>query len=322
MNILYITHEYGERWIKYGHFLRELGHNIDIEVLTDKNTPNQITASKFSKKYDIVWSFAADYIWNKVLSDDFISAVNNGKAVFVGYCTLSTVVPFKKWVKNYQVYDICFLHSKLVTNMALEEGLTNVLYMPYGFDKEKYYKLKKRKKYNVTFMGSAQTNFLPEDDARVKILDELKRFDIRVFGNGFNGRLDKSIKTKHFSTHEDMNKVYNQSRINLNIPLINSTLPEFINKNHPKNRFYEIPGSGNFLFCGYDDEFNEQLQEDVHCVYYRDINDMCSKIDYYLTHEKEREEITRAGHEYALKHHQTVFRFRDMMRIIEQRYFS
>ena len=81
---LYITHEYGNRWVKYATFLRRLGYAVDLEVLKNKRTPNQITAKRYSSKYDIVWSFAADYIWYKVLSDDFIDAVRNGGSVFVG----------------------------------------------------------------------------------------------------------------------------------------------------------------------------------------------------------------------------------------------
>ena len=77
MRILYITHEYGDRWVKYATFLQQLGHHVDLEVLKDKKTRNQITAERFSSKYDIVWSFAADYIWHKALSDDFIDTVKN-----------------------------------------------------------------------------------------------------------------------------------------------------------------------------------------------------------------------------------------------------
>lgn len=322
MNILYITHEYGDRWVKYATLLRELRHNVDLEVLKNKRIPNQVTAKRYSSKYDIVWSFAADYIWYKVLSDDFIDAVRNSRSTFVGYCTMNTVVPFQDWVNNYNVFDICFLHSKLVTEMAKAAGLTNVHYMPYGFDKDKYYKINTKRKFNVTFMGSAQTNKPPEQDDRVKIINALKGFGIKVFGRSLKGRVDKSIKVSKFSTHKEMNKVYNQSKINLNIPLINSTLPEFVNQYHPKDRFYEIPGSGNFMISGYADEFNEQFNQGIHCAYYYDIDDLCSKIEYYLTHAKEREELALAGHQHALKYHQMVFRFRDMMNIIMERYYS
>lgn len=321
MNILYITHEYGNRWIKYATFLRQLGHNVDLEVLKDKSTPNQVTAERYSTEYDIVWAFAADYIWYKALSDDFIDAVKNGGSVFIGYCTLSTVTPFKDWVNNYKVFDTCFLHSKLVTEMAKTARLTNVHYMPYGFDKDEYYKINTRKKFNISFVGSAQTTKPPEEDNRAKIINALKGFGIRVFGKSLEGRVDKSIKVSGFSTHREMNMVYNQSKINLNIPLINSPLPEFTNKYHPKNRFYEIPGSGNFMISGYADEFDDQFNNGIHCAYYHDIDDLCSKVEYYLTHEKEREAIALAGYNHALKYHQTIFRFRDMIDIIEAKYF-
>ncbi|MHC4309046.1 MAG: glycosyltransferase family protein [Planctomycetota bacterium] len=321
MNILYITHEYGDRWGKYATFLRELGHTVNLIILKDKQTPNQVTVAQYSSKYDIVWLFAADYIYCKVLTDDFIDAVKKEGSIFVGYCTLSTKVPFKEWVNNYKVFDICFLHSKLVTEMAEADGLTNVFYMPYGFDKEEYYKINIKKKFNVSFMGSAQTNKPPEEDNRAQIINALKEFGIRVFGGSLKGRVHKSIKVSRFSKHKEMNRVFNQSKINLNIPIINTNLSEFLNKYHPKNRFYEIPGSGNFMISGYADEFNDQFNDGIHCSYYNNINDLCSKVEYYLTHEEEREDIGLEGYNHALKYHQTKFRFRDMMNIIEERYF-
>ena len=320
MKILYITHEYGDRWVKYATFLRKLGHEVDLIKLKGKQTPDQVFAKQYSPKYDIVWVFAADYIWYKVLSDDFIDRVKNSRSIFVGYCTLSTKVDFKYWVNNYKVFDVCFLHSKLVADMAKTAGLTNVYYMPYGFDIDKYYKTNIKKKYNVSFVGSSQTSKPPEDDNRAQIINRLKGFGIRVFGKSLKGRIDKSIKVSSISTHRKMNKVYNQSKINLNIPLINTTLPEFINKYHPKNRFYEIPGSGNFMISGYADEFNKQFNKGIHCDYYNNIDDLCSKVEYYLTHEKERKDIALAGHNHALKYHQTIFRFKDMINIIKERY--
>jgi len=322
VNILFITHDYGNRWARYAAFLQQLGHTVDLIKLKDKMTANQVSADVYSSKYDIVWAFAADYIWYRVLSNEFIEAVKNNRSIFVGWCTLNTVIPFKEWVNNYKVYDICFLHSKLVTDMAEAAGLTNVYYMPYGFDKEEYYKIDTKKKFNLTFVGSAQTNLPPEEDVRVKIMNMLQEFGITVFGASFKGRLSKSIRVTPFSTHKEMNMIYNQSKINLNIPAINSPLPEFRNKYHPKNRFYEIPGSGNFVISGYADEFNKQFQDRIHCAYYYDIENLCSKLEYYLSRDKEREEIAFTGYNHAQKYHQTIFRLADMMNILEEKYFS
>jgi len=321
MKILYITHEYGDRWVKYAAFLRELGHDVDLIELIDKRTPGQVTREQFKLDYDIVWSFAADYIYFKVLTDTFIEAVKNSKSIFIGYCTMNTRFPFKEWVHNFKIFDLCFLHSRLVTEMAEKEGLRNVYHMPYGFDKDAYYPMKCRKKFNITFTGSPQTMVSPEEDNRAQTINALKSFNIHVFGGKFKGRLQKGIKIHSFSTHREMNKIYNQSKINLDIPWINTELPEFRDKYHPKNRFFDIPGSGNFLLCGYDDEANAQFQDGKHCLYYRSIDDLCEKIEYYLTHEKERDEITEAGYQYAIKNHQTIFRFKAMMDIIEERYF-
>jgi spore maturation protein CgeB len=321
MNILYITHEYGDRWIKYATFIKQLGHKVDLIALKNKLTPGQVTSKDYSIDYDIVWIFAADYIWYKVLSDDFIQAVKNSNSIFIGYCTLNTVIPFRNWVENYKVFDICFLHSQMVTDMAKKEGLNNVIYVPYGFDKDEYYKINKRKKYNITFMGSAQSNKEPEQDERAKIINILKEFNIKVWGYTLKDRVDKTIKVKGFTTHKKMNRVYNQSKINLNIPIINSTLPEFLNKYHPKDRFYEIPGSSNFMISGYSDEFNEQFNDGIHCAYYHNIDEICEKVEYFLTHENERKEIELAGYQHAMSNHQTIFRFEGMLNIIKEKYF-
>ncbi len=321
MKILYITHDYGERWIKYADFLRELGHEVDLIILKDKRTPGQVTVESFKEGYDIVWAFAADYIWYKVMTDEFVDAVKSSKSVFIGYCTMNTVFPFKEWVQNFKAYDFCFLHSKLVTQMAEAEGLTNVMYMPYGFDKDEYFKIKKRKKYNISFAGSTQTNFPPEEDDRIKIVKALAPFKIYILGIKFKPHAIKGVKVVNLKDHKHMNKVFNQSCINLNVGLLNSKLPELINKCHPKNRFYEIPGSGNFMLSTYCDEYNEQFQDKVHCGYYNTIDDICEKVEYYLTHEKEREEIALAGYEHAVKNHQTIFRFERMMEIIKERFF-
>lgn len=320
MKILYLTHEYGNRWFKYPTFLRKLGHQVDLIKLKDKRTPNQVLAKQYSPKYDIVWAFAADYIFYKVLSDDFIEKVKNGRSLFVGHCSLPRGISFDKWVDSYKIFDVCFLRCHLAFNLAKAAGLTDVYFMPYGFDKDKYYKINIKKKYNVSFMGSAQTSKSPEEDDRAQTINALKDFNIKVFGKSLKTRVSKSIKVSGFRTHRKMNKVYNQSKINLNLALVNSPLPEFANKNQIKSRFYEIPGSGNFMISGYADIFESQFKDGIHCSYYHNIDDLCSKVEYFLTHEKEREEIARAGYEHALKNHQTIFKIRDMINIIKEKY--
>jgi len=322
MNICYITHEYGQRWVKYAQHLRDLGHQVDLIELQSKSMPSQVDVDRYSPKYDIVWVFSADSIWHKVLTDEFLEAVKGGKSVLIGDGTLSTTVPFVDWVNNYKAFDLFFAHSQMVTDMSHARGATNVVYMPYGFDIDYYYPLQTRKKYNISFVGSAQTNLPVDEDKRVETIDALRQFKVCVFGKSFKKRLGRGIKVRDFNGHKDMNKIFNQSRINLNISFINSQLPEFINEHHPKCRFYEIPGSGNFMVSGWAPEFEAQFHDKVHCVYYDTLHSLCERVEYYLSHEKEREEIARAAYHHAVDCHQTKFRFKKMVDIIEARFLT
>lgn len=321
MNILYITHEYGQRWVKYAQHLRDLGHQVDLIEIKDKSTPGQVDIDRYNSKYDLVWVFSADSIWYKTLTDEFLQAVKEGKSIFIGDGTLSTGIPFKDWVQNYRIFDLFFAHSQLVTDMAHSHGATNVIYMPYGFDMDDYYPINIRRKFNISFVGSPQTNLPTEQDKRVETIEALRQFKICVFGKRFKKRLRRGIKVRDFNGHKDMNKIFNQSKINLNISLINSQLPEFRDESHPKCRFYEIPGSGNFMISGYMPEFQNQFHDKVHCAYYDTLDDLCEKVEYYLSHGEEREGIAEAAYYHAVNCHQTKFRFKKMIDVIESRYF-
>ena len=51
------------------------------------------------------------------------------------------------------------------------------------------------------------------------------------------------------------------------------------------------------------------------------IDEICEKVEYFLTHENERKEIELAGYQHAMSNHQTIFRFEGMLNIIKEKYF-
>ena len=90
--------------------------------------------------------------------------------------------------------------------------------------------------------------------------------------------------------------VFYHSRINLNITLrsIKSGIPL---------RAFDIMGSQGFLLTNYQEDFLDCFTPDEDFVYYTDQADLLGKIEYYLSHEKERQEIARNGYEQIQKHH-------------------
>ena len=57
----------------------------------------------------------------------------------------------------------------------------------------------------------------------------------------------------------------------------------------------------------------EEFEEDKHLVFFRSPEELREKVDYYLSHDQEREEIARTGQRYALEHTSYQQRIRKML---------
>lgn len=90
--------------------------------------------------------------------------------------------------------------------------------------------------------------------------------------------------------------IYKCSKINLNISLksILSGIPL---------RAFDIMGCGGFLLTNYQEDFLEHFIPGQDYVYYEDYDDLLNKAEYYLIHEKEREEVARNGYEKVKNNH-------------------
>ena len=87
--------------------------------------------------------------------------------------------------------------------------------------------------------------------------------------------------------------VYAGSRINLNISL------KGIEGGTPL-RIMDIMGAGGFVLTSYCAETAELFEEDHEIVMFRTPEELLEKVDYYLAHDKEREQIAQAGHKKVM----------------------
>ena len=110
---------------------------------------------------------------------------------------------------------------------------------------------------------------------------------------------------------EEAPKIYRCVKINLNISLksILTGIPL---------RAFEIMGSGGFLLSNYQRDFEECFCNGADYVYYTDYEDLVEKVEYYLSHEKERKEIARNGYENVKKNHTYRNRVDVIMEIINE----
>lgn len=121
-------------------------------------------------------------------------------------------------------------------------------------------------------------------------------------------KLPNCINHGQIDPYDGAPHVYKNVKINLNFTLrsIISGIPL---------RAFEIIGSGGFLLSNYQADFADCYTAGEDYVYFENADDMMDKIEYYLSHEKERAEIARNGYEKTLKEHSYENRLRRMIEI-------
>ncbi|GAH73655.1 unnamed protein product, partial [marine sediment metagenome] len=161
----------------------------------------------------------------------------------------------------------------------------------------------------VTFVGQPHSN-------RLKIIQSLRDsgINVHVWGNGW--------KSGHIS-QEEMIRVFNQSRINLNLTKA-STCSQGLqyarahahrqNPEQIKGRSFEIPGCEGFQLSGSVEDLNDYYEVGKEIVCFEDVDDLREKIYYYLSNEDERAAIALAGYQRTLREHTYAHRFANIFK--------
>jgi hypothetical protein len=157
--------------------------------------------------------------------------------------------------------------------------------------------------YDVIFVGSK--NYHSEYPYRPQLVQFLRdtygdRF-LHVGGDGDTGVV----------RGDDLNRIYARSKI-----AIGDTLNiDFKYPYYSSDRLFESTGRGGFTIypdiVGLDAFFEDK--EEIVFYKHGDLKDLKTKIDYYLTHDQERESIRMAGHERAKNEHTYVNRWETIM---------
>ena len=169
-------------------------------------------------------------------------------------------------------------------------------YLPAGvFDRECTY-IESTKKRDVMFVGSKK--YHPEWQYRTQLIEWLSKTYRGRFEHYGNGGIE-SVRGKK------LNKLYWSTKV-----VVGDTL--CLNFNYPdywSDRIYETLGRGGFLIHPYVPGIEKEFIDKKHVVFYEygNFEQLKELIDYYLTHDEERESIRQAGHDlvknnYTYKH--------------------
>lgn len=123
-----------------------------------------------------------------------------------------------------------------------------------------------------------------------------KHAALKVYTIDNNAIIPNATNMGAVDYYSEMPYVFANSKINLNISLrsIQSGIPL---------RAMDIMGAGGFLLTNFQADFLDYFIPDEDFVYYESEEDLIEKVNYYLSHEKERLEIAHNGHEKVKKNH-------------------
>lgn len=109
---------------------------------------------------------------------------------------------------------------------------------------------------------------------------------------------------------EPVSAIYAGSKINLNISLkgIEGGTPQ---------RIMDIMGAGGFVLTNYCSETAELFEENKEIVMFKTPEELLEKVDYYLSHDEEREEIAEAGHKKVLQRYTYEHKMKQLMGWVE-----
>lgn len=167
------------------------------------------------------------------------------------------------------------------------------LFLPYAFDDGHFKPLKIKPKVDVAIIGSPYPQ-------RVQYVKKLKKMGADV----------EFIQGKF---REDFVRAINELKIHLNLNIYGPGGDGLL-----VGRVWETVGCGTFLLTQRKDFIEDFFEDGLHLVLFNTPRECAEKINYYLTHDKERQKIAKQGYEHGLKHHTYVARAKTIIKEVDE----
>lgn len=142
--------------------------------------------------------------------------------------------------------------------------------------------------FEITYLIRKIANI--ERVATLSMLSEAYHVVLHTVSHVEEGKLGNVEVRLPVKPGKDAAVVYAGSKINLNISLkgIEGGTPQ---------RVMDIMGAGGFVLTNYCEETADLFEENKEIVMFKTPEELFEKVEYYLQHDEEREQIARAGHD-------------------------
>lgn len=240
------------------------------------------------------------------------------------------------FLKAAKLFDFIFIVNPDWSISLKEAGAKNISYLPFACDTDVYHSLELSSKeleiygHDVTLLGNRHPK-------REEMLLSLSDYDLGIWGwkkydvlnrigkylvkskspNGsalfYYGLLSKyppELKNHirgGFVTSEIANKIYNASKIVLNIqhPRVETAV---------NSQAFEIGGSSALQFISCKGNLLDNFEDGKEIIIFKNKDELKKLVDYYLKNEEEGREIALRGMEKVLKEHTYIHRAKKILK--------
>ena len=270
----YLSHNRMEWW--FGHLTTALARHVEIVAcpMVRFNQPGHRVDADLSTLIDADGQ-PSFYLGSSDQLFGGITELRMPTAIWSDYIPQSPApVP-----AYFRLFDVVFYTQKDIGPVLRQAGLSQAEWLPFAFDATLRNDPDAERIYDIGFVGS-----LEQPATRAERVQVLARLEGKYRLNDY----------RRAAFGDDMMRVYNQSRIAVNVPV-----PGGFNM-----RTFEAMAAGALLLTravgnGQEDFF----RDGVHLVTYRDSDDLIDKVDYFLRNDAERREIAANGMREVLARH-------------------
>jgi spore maturation protein CgeB len=231
------------------------------------------------------------------------------------------VIWFPDAISNFQKamffvagYDYLFFKDKYVVDKLKNEYQLNCFYLPQCCNPSKH-RIVTLNEEDKEFYNCDITNAGNLYPSRIALYKHLTKYHFKMWGAKPSYWLNvpeiKKLITGKVVFNEEKSKAFNAAKICLN----NMHLAEI---NGVNKRTFEIPACGGFQIITHNNAVNELFEIDKEIITYKNLNDLITKIEYYLDpkNESERKKIVENGYQRAIKDHTYEHRLKSMLSTI------
>lgn len=240
----------------------------------------------------------------------------------VQWCGLPATTMLTRDRVNLPNFDLIFVPANLEKGLRAAGAKGKIEYVPLGVDPEIHHPMRltqaevERYQSDVCFIGGVDMRFHKARRAMIEyaVVHGVK---MKVWGGYREHILTSPIRDVWQGQiwGEDMRKALCAAKIGLNFHVDHAAgeLDRGLNM-----RAFELAGCGVFQLLQRVPGVCEFFEEGKEIVCFDTAEEMLDKIDYYLSHDAERERIAQAGRERALRDHTWAQRVERMVKLMEE----